>query len=180
MRASTIFATLAATAAATPVAIRASDYQWDVTEWDGGCDNVGCDYKFNIAGAATSDYPARPAFKATCSGRSVDAQIETQYTDCKLEGDVKASMVSKLNKPEQLLGSRTVIPLQVSFQFADLNQEYVLSPSHSTKKKENLFTDYRPSNTYWNYTGHANTSMNRGGEPPLSFTILPKESFGIA
>ncbi|KAK7908750.1 hypothetical protein PG985_016053 [Apiospora marii] len=158
MRASTIFATLAATAAATPVAIRAADYQWDVTEWDGGCDNVGCDYKFNIAGAATSDYPARPAFKATCSGRSVDAQIETQYTDCKLEGDVKASMVSKLNKPEQLLGSRTVIPLQVSFQFADLNQD----------------------NTYWNYTGHANTSMNRGGEPPLSFTILPKESFGIA
>lgn len=125
MRASTIFATLAATAAATPVAIRAADYQWDVTEWDGGCGNAGCDYKFNIAGAATSDYPARPAFKASCSGKSADGQIETQYAACELEGDVKASMVSKLNKPAELLGSRTVIPLQVSFQFADLSQEYV-------------------------------------------------------
>ncbi|KAK8041778.1 hypothetical protein PG993_006301 [Apiospora rasikravindrae] len=159
MRASTVFATLAATVAASPVATRAADYQWDVTEWDAGCNNEGCTYQFQIAGAATSDYPARPAFSATCAGQSFDGKVYSEYADCKLDSkDTKGSLVSRLNKPEQLLGSRTVIPVQVSFQFADLNQD----------------------NTYWNYTGVANTTFNRGGAPPQSFAIIPKESFGIA
>ncbi|KAK8090434.1 hypothetical protein PG997_005395 [Apiospora hydei] len=133
---------------------------WDVTEWDAGCNNDGCTYQFKIAGAATSDYPARPAFSASCTGQSVDGKVYNDYTDCKLDSkDVKGSLVSRLNKPEQLLGTRTVVPLQVSFQFADLNQD----------------------NTYWNYTGIQNTTFNRGAEqPPLSFAIIPKESFGIA
>ncbi|KAK8048234.1 hypothetical protein PG994_009964 [Apiospora phragmitis] len=159
MRASTIFATLAATAAATPVAIRAADYQWDVTEWTSGCTNDDCSYEFKIAGAATSDYPARPAFQASCSGASHDGGIATQYAPCKIEGYVGGTMVSRLNTPSELLGSRTVVPIQVSFQFADLTQD----------------------NTYWNYTGVANTTFNRGsGSPPASFAIIPKTSFGIA
>ncbi|KAK8115244.1 uncharacterized protein PG998_000205 [Apiospora kogelbergensis] len=159
MRASTVFATLAATAAATPVAIRAADYQWDVTEWDAGCNNDDCSYEFQITGAATGDYPARPAFSAACQGASHDGNIATQYAPCTIKGDgVKGTLVSRLNKPAELLGSRTVVPIQVSFQFADLTQD----------------------NTYWNYTGAANTTFNRGGFEPLSFTIKPTESFGIA
>ncbi|KAK7949567.1 hypothetical protein PG996_000156 [Apiospora saccharicola] len=159
MRTSTVFATLAATAAATPVAIRAAaDYQWAVTEWDAGCNNAGCDYTFRIAGPAATDYPARPAFAATCSGKSVDSKVFTSYAGCQMDAGIKGSLVSKINEPAELLGSRTVVPLQVSFQFADPSQD----------------------NTYWNYTGVQNTTFNRGGSPPQSFAIIPKESFGIA
>ncbi|KAK8139351.1 hypothetical protein PG984_002731 [Apiospora sp. TS-2023a] len=180
MRTSTVFATLAATAAATPVAIRAAaDYQWAVTEWDAGCDNAGCDYTFRIAGPAATDYPARPAFAATCAGKSVDSKVFTSYATCQMDAGVKGTLVSKINEPAELLGSRTVVPLQVSFQFSDLSQEYVL-PIRSKRSTTNTLANYDFSNTYWNYTGVQNTTFNRGGFPPLSFAIIPKESFGIA
>ena len=143
MRASTVFATLAATAAATPVAIRAADYQWDVTEWDAGCNNDDCSYEFQITGAATGDYPARPAFSAACQGASHDGNIATQYAPCTIKGDgVKGTLVSRLNKPAELLGSRTVVPIQVSFQFADITQEFLLPPPPPPPSYSSLCAHY--------------------------------------
>ncbi|KAH6655509.1 hypothetical protein BKA67DRAFT_657444 [Truncatella angustata] len=159
MRTATILAAMASAVSAVTFHVQAVEgYDWDVTAWSAGCERSGCYYDFNVSGPADDQNPPRPAFLAYCSGFGEGAE----YDECTLldEGDVARRVVAKLLPAIRFnsTNTSTIAQIQVSFQYTDLEV----------------------STTWWNFTGHGNSSYNQFVAPLQNFTIKPDTISGVA
>ncbi|KAI1140448.1 hypothetical protein F5Y05DRAFT_318544 [Hypoxylon sp. FL0543] len=163
MRVSSLLASVAGASAASAAVMRvAADsmgWNWAVTEWTAGCAGASnCHYDFNVTGIGNStDYPATPSFKAYCSGQGEGAP----YKACTATGESETAYVvaaKLLPKTNVTNGTLPQPHIQVSIQFTDLNS----------------------ASTWWNYTGRAEAKYNQFVAPPMNFTIVPDEIFGVA
>ena len=108
-------------------------YEWEVTNWSASCmTKYGCFYGFDISGPAadkTATAPARPAFKAVCAGYNSTGP-ETDYYECqRTAGNFAGHITSRLRQPPELLGVKTVAPIEVALIFAGPEgQPYVFLP----------------------------------------------------
>lgn len=121
MRTSTVLVTLAAAVVSAAPVAQASEYTFQVSEWNAGCGRSGCSANFKVSGAATTDYPKHPAFEATCfvDGEGAD------YTPCKLTDTgsaVSRSVVAQLLPSTTVEGENTIAHVQVSYMHADEDQ----------------------------------------------------------
>ncbi|KAI1107076.1 hypothetical protein F4804DRAFT_240179 [Jackrogersella minutella] len=161
MRVSSLLVTLAgasyASAAMMKLAANSVSWNWTVTGWSAGCARE-CSYDFNVTGVGnTTSKPAKPSFKAHCSGEGVGAGY-TQCTALEDAGTDYAVVAQLLPQGNATNGTAPHPQIQVSLKFTDLNS----------------------SSTWWNYTGKADTSYNQAVAPPLNFTIVPDTIFGVA
>ncbi|KAI0833208.1 hypothetical protein F5Y06DRAFT_184227 [Hypoxylon sp. FL0890] len=161
MRVSSLLATVAgvstASAAVMRVAAHGIAWDWAVTEWTAGCAGT-CHYDFNVTGVGNATAtPATPSFKAYCSGQGEGAA----YKACTATGESETAyvVVAKLLPRNNVTNGTLPQPhIQVSIKFTDLNS----------------------SSTWWNYTGKAEAKYNQFVAPPMNFTIVPDEIFGVA
>ncbi|KAI1454481.1 hypothetical protein F4805DRAFT_319345 [Annulohypoxylon moriforme] len=161
MRVSYLLATVAgastASAGVMRIAANTLAWNWTVTEWGAGCSKGACSYDFNVTGIGNGTaHPAKPAFKAYCSGQGEGADYRacTALEDAGTEYAVVAKLLPRNATNETL--SRPEI--QVSLKFTDLNT----------------------SSTWWNYTGKAEAKYNQFSGPRMNFTIAPDTIFGAA
>ncbi|KAI1092643.1 hypothetical protein F5B19DRAFT_198660 [Rostrohypoxylon terebratum] len=160
MRVSSILVAVAYASTASAVmriAANSLAWNWTVTEWGAGCSKGACSYDFNVTGIGNGTArPAKPSFKAYCSGQGVGAD----YRACTNIGDeeTKFSVVAKLLQHTSTNETLARPEIQVSLKFTDLNT----------------------SSTWWNYTGTAETKYNSFSGPRLNFTIIPDTVFGAA
>ncbi|KAI1418713.1 hypothetical protein F5Y13DRAFT_149863, partial [Hypoxylon sp. FL1857] len=160
MRVSSLLATVAGASTASAAVMRiAADrvsWSWAVTEWTAGCAS-DCHYDFNVTGVGnTTAKPAKPSFKAYCSGQGEGAD----YKACTATGESETAyvVVAKLLPRTNVTNGTLPQPhIQVSIKFTDLD-----TPT-----------------TWWNYTGKAEAKYNQRVAPPMNFTITPDEVFGV-
>ncbi|KAI0143959.1 hypothetical protein F4776DRAFT_661060 [Hypoxylon sp. NC0597] len=161
MRVSSLLATIAGASISSAAVMRiAADslyWSWTVTEWTAGCVG-GCHYDFNVTGIGNSTAkPAKPSFKAHCSGQGEGAD----YKACQATGESETSyvVVAKLLPRTNITNGTLPQPrIQVSLKFTDLDT----------------------STAWWNFTGKAEARFNQHVAPPMNFTIVPDEVFGVA
>ncbi|KAI0851298.1 hypothetical protein F5Y00DRAFT_19317 [Daldinia vernicosa] len=161
MRISSLLTTVAgatsASAAVMQIASSAAPWKWTVTGWSAGCARE-CHYDFNVTGTASStSRPARPSFKAYCSGEGEGAN----YRACTAleETETEYLVLAKLLPSNGTANGTSHKPqIQVSVKFTDLDV----------------------STTWWNYTGKAVASYNQFVAPLMNFTITPDTIYGVA
>ncbi|KAI0156890.1 hypothetical protein GGR57DRAFT_73888 [Xylariaceae sp. FL1272] len=168
MRFETLFAALAALAAASPavgraltlnaefVAAATLDYNWHVTEWKAGCSTGECVYEFDIAGAANAtSKPPRPEFKASCSGRGEGAE----YAPCEklINGTVPYVVVAKLQENNNSTANGT--------RFATIQVSYIYETDQAIR---------------YNYTGQATSVYNELSSTRSHFAITPDQLSAVA
>ncbi|EPE30068.1 hypothetical protein GLAREA_12791 [Glarea lozoyensis ATCC 20868] len=153
---SSLAAAVIAAPAPVPQTTNNPTYSWDVTGWSAGCARAGCYYDFNITAPAHGTNPTVPAFSAYCSGSENGFGLGGDYRACNIFDDLPANrgVVAKLLPAPTGSGAH----IQVSLQWTDLEQ----------------------ASTYYNYTGHANSTYNQFVAPLQSFKITPTEFFGVA
>lgn len=161
MRVAAVLTTIVAVAAAKSLKFMTlaaeTEYEWRVTNWMAGCAQSGCSYDFEIQGPALNTRPHKPAFRAHCGG----AGEGSPYRLCAMVDNSTVALARRVAAkllPQPTGSNSTVVYLQVSYKFTDLQ-----NPT-----------------TWWNYTGHTNTSYNQDVSPKLDFTIIPDEIFGVA
>ncbi|KAL7622937.1 hypothetical protein AAE478_006616 [Parahypoxylon ruwenzoriense] len=148
-----------ASAAVMQIAATTLSWNWTVTGWSAGCARSGCYYDFNVTGIGNdTSRPARPSFKAYCSGQGEGAD----YRACTAleEAGTDYSVVAKLLPRNTAVNETSPAPpqIQVSLKFTDLD-----TPT-----------------TWWNYTGKAEAAYNQFVAPLMNFTITPDTIFGVA
>ncbi|KAI1502845.1 hypothetical protein F5X99DRAFT_407650 [Biscogniauxia marginata] len=161
MRVITVLAALAGTSSASAVFLQMAaaqlNYQWAVTGWSAGCARAGCYYDFNITGAANETArPARPGFKAYCSGQGEGSP----YADCKRldSDDDSLEVAARLLPSNTTTGGNRQAHIEVSLQHTD--------PEIQT--------------TWYNYTGDGYASFNQFTSPTENFTIQVDSFYGVA
>ncbi|KAI5927042.1 hypothetical protein F4810DRAFT_427926 [Camillea tinctor] len=161
MRVIPVVAALAGTSSASTMFIQMTaaqlNYQWAVTGWSADCAETGCHYDFNITGTANETViPARPGFKAHCSGEGEGAP----YQECtQLESDsehlrVVASLLPSSNNTVN--GTRQA-HLQVSMKH----------------------TDPEVSTTFYNYTGHGYGTYGPSSAALQDFLVQVDDFYGV-
>ncbi|KAI8963731.1 hypothetical protein F5Y11DRAFT_136032 [Daldinia sp. FL1419] len=161
MRISSLLTTAAGVGSASAgimhIAAASAPWKWSVTGWSAGCAR-DCYYDFNVTGDASStSKPARPSFKAYCSGEGEGAN----YRACTAleETETDYLVLAKLLPSNGTTNGTSHRPqIQVSVKFTDLE-----SPS-----------------TWWNYTGKAVAAYNQFVGPVMNFTITPDTIYGVA
>ncbi|KAI1639644.1 hypothetical protein F4809DRAFT_595019 [Biscogniauxia mediterranea] len=161
MRVIPVLAALVGTSSASTMFVQMTaaqmNYQWAVTGWSAGCAEAGCSYDFNITGTANETArPARPGFKAYCSGEGEGVP----YQECtRLDSDDKPLRVvaSLLSSNATTNGTRQA-HIEVSMMHAD--------PEAPT--------------TFYNYTGDGYGTYNKFAAPVENFPIQVDSFFGVA